>query len=142
MTFEPPQPATTPSVKVTVTVPQGSVAVATPVALVAVFAGHSSVRFAGTVITGGVVSFTVIVWTPMAALLHWSTAFQARLITLVAPHPAVTVSVNVTAVLPQASVAVATPVALVSVVAGHSSVRSAGTVSTGGMVSLNAVSYT
>ena len=36
MTFEPPQPATTPSVKVTVTVPQASVAVATPVALVAV----------------------------------------------------------------------------------------------------------
>ena len=58
-----------------------------------------------------------------------------RLITLVVPHPAVTVSVNVTAVLPQASVAVATPVTLVSVVAGHSSVRSVGTVSTGGVVS-------
>src|SRR6188472_2883535 len=119
--------------------PQASCAVAIPVPLVPVFAGHSNVRSAGTVSTGAVVSFTVMVWTPVDVLPHWSTAFQFLVITFVPPQPALTLSVKVTAAVPQASVAVAIPVALVAVLAGHSTVRSVGIVITGGMVSFTVI---
>ena len=82
-----------------------------PVRLVVVSAGHSSATSTGIVSTGAVVSFTVIVCAPVAVLLHWSTAFQVRVMTFDPPQPAVTLSMKVTVTVPQASVAVAAPVA-------------------------------
>src|SRR5215469_16198948 len=55
---------------------------ATPVALVLVSAGHSSTRSGGAVITGGVVSRTVICWTQVLALPQSSVAVQVRLMIL------------------------------------------------------------
>jgi hypothetical protein len=70
-----------------VTDPHPSVAVATPVTLVPVLdAGHSKVTFGGQVIVGGVVSTTVIVWTQLRLLPHWSVASQVREITFVPPQ--------------------------------------------------------
>jgi hypothetical protein len=60
--------------------------VATPVALVVVFAGHSSVTFGGQVIVGGVVSTTIIVCVQLRVLPHWSVASHLREITLVPPQ--------------------------------------------------------
>ena len=51
----------TSSAKLMITLPQPSVAVATPVAFVVVTAGHSRTRLVGAWITGGVVSCTVMV---------------------------------------------------------------------------------
>ena len=56
-----PQPCTELSEKVIATVPQTSVPVALPVAVGDVSSPHSTVASAGHVITGGVVSTTVIV---------------------------------------------------------------------------------
>ena len=56
MTFVPPQPVTTLSLKLTVTTPQSSCAAATPVAFVVVLAGHSRTRSGGQVIVGGLTS--------------------------------------------------------------------------------------
>jgi hypothetical protein len=61
MTFVPPQFVTITSLKVTVAVLQPSVAVALPVLLVLVFAGHSKVRLLGIINLGGIESRTVIV---------------------------------------------------------------------------------
>src|SRR5947207_2405916 len=93
--------------------PLASVAVATPVALVAVFAGYSSVRLAGSCSTGAlvavfagfsrvipdrtcipaaVVSATVMVWRPLALLPHASTAVQVRAMRRALPHKVVTTS--------------------------------------------------
>jgi hypothetical protein len=80
-------------------------------------------------------SRTLMVCAQVAALPHWSTALQVRMMVLVPPQPFVTASVNVIVTVPQASVAVATPVLLVLVSAGQSSVRLGGHVITGGVVS-------
>ena len=56
-----PQFGVTESLEVITTEPHPSVAVATPVAFVDVFAGHSSTRLAGALTFGGVVSRIVIV---------------------------------------------------------------------------------
>ena len=65
---------------------QVSVAVATPVLLVPVLAGHSKVTFVGQVIRGGVVSCTVMVCTQLARFPHASVAVQVREITLDPPQ--------------------------------------------------------
>src|SRR6266567_4440320 len=100
-----------------VTEPQPSVAVATPVTFVAVLPGHWRTRLAGSLSDGGVVSTTVMVWRALALLPHWSVAAQAREITLVSPQMLLTTSLYVTVTDPQPSCAVATPVALVVVLA-------------------------
>ena len=58
ITFVPPGPFVTESPKLTVTKPQSSCAVATPVAFVVVFAGHCNVTLVGQTKLGGFVSFT------------------------------------------------------------------------------------
>src|SRR5437773_12022627 len=100
--------------------PLASVAVATPVALVAVFAGYSSVTLAGTCNTGAVVSATVMVWRPLALLPHASTALQVRAMRRALPHKLAIPTRHSSDLDPLASVAVATPVALVAVFAGYS----------------------
>jgi hypothetical protein len=57
---------------------QASVAVAVPVAAGSVEAPQATVTLAGQVITGGVVSTTVIVWAHEAALPQESVAVQVR----------------------------------------------------------------
>src|SRR5512146_1208164 len=121
---------------------QPSWAVATPVWLVLVSAGHSSVRLAGAVIVGGVVSLTVMVWTALALLPQASVAVQVRAITSVPPQLFVTASLKVIVTELHPSCAVATPVWLVLVSAGHSSVRLAGAVMLGGLVSLTVMVWT
>ena len=71
---------------------QVSVAVATPVALVLVLAGHSRTRFGGQVIRGGVVSLTVMVCTQVARLPHASIAVQVREMMYEPPHVLLTES--------------------------------------------------
>src|SRR5882724_6546970 len=110
--------------------PLASVAVATPVALVAVFAGNSRVTLAGTCNTGAVVSTTVMVWRPLVLLPHASTAVQVRAMRRALPHKSVTTSLKVMDSDPLASEAVATPVTLVAVFAGYSRVTLAGTCNT------------
>src|SRR6266481_3256252 len=135
MIFVPPQLLLTESVNVTVTAPQPSCAAATPVLLVVVTAGHSSVKLAGRVRVGGVESRTVIVWMPFVMLPQASVAVQVRAMTLVLAQLVVTASLKLTVTAPQPSWAVAAPVLLVVVTAGHSSVKLAGKISVGGMVS-------
>src|SRR5690348_16116878 len=97
------------------TEPHPSWAVATPLALVPVLAGHSSTTFVGQVSVGGVVSCTVMVWTALVLLPHWSVAVHVLEMTLAPPQLLVTTSLKVTVTEPQPSWAVATPVALVVV---------------------------
>src|SRR5258707_9696837 len=92
ITLVPPQLFVTKSLKVTVTEPQPSCAVATPVALVVVSAGHSSTRLVGIVRVGGVRSLTVIVWSAFVLFPQASTAVQVRLMIFAAPHVLVTTS--------------------------------------------------
>ena len=75
-----------------VTALQPSCAVATPVTLVVVTAGHSSTRSEGQARFGLRVSRTVMVCTQLVLLAHWSVAVQVRAITLVAPQLLVTES--------------------------------------------------
>src|SRR6266853_4438467 len=99
-----------------------------PVALVLVLAGHSSTRLAGQVIVGGVVSRTVMVCTHLAVLPQASVAVQVRAMTLVPPQLLVTESLKLMLTELQPSRAVATPVKLVLVSAGHSSTTFVGQV--------------
>src|SRR5215471_11502253 len=114
---------------------QVSVAVATPVALVLVSAGHSSTRSGGQVMTGLVVSRTVMVWTQLARFAQASVAVQVREMTWPPPQVLLTESLKVIITTLQESVAVARPVALGEVSAGHSKVRLGGQVITGLVVS-------
>src|SRR6516162_9236440 len=98
-------------------------------------AGHSRVTSAGAVIVGGVVSWTVRVWTALAVLPQASVAVQVRVITLVPPQLSTTASLYPTLTELQPSCAVATPFLLVLMSAGHSRVTSTGAVSVGGVVS-------
>src|SRR6266536_4145885 len=116
-----------------VTVPQPSLAEATPVAFVRVSPGHWRTRLPGSVRDGGVVSRTVIVWTQALVLPQESTAVQRREITLVPPQALVTVSLKLTTTEPQLSWPAAVPVAVGAVLAPHSSVTSGGQVMVGGV---------
>ena len=75
---------------------------------------------------GGVMSRTVILWTPLTLLLHSSVAAHVREIIFVLPHRFDVVSLKVTVTVLQVSSAVATPVLLVLVSAGQSKVMSSG----------------
>jgi len=99
-----PQSGATASAKVTVGVPQLSVAVAEPVAVGEVLAPHSTVTLVGHVITGGVMSRTVMTCTQLEALPHGSAARQVREMTYVLPQPLLTESLKVIAKSPQLSV--------------------------------------
>src|SRR6266540_1567963 len=92
ITFVPPQLLLTESLKLMVTEPQPSVPVAVPVALGVVFAGHWSVKLVGAVILGGMMSRTVMVWSALRLLPHWSVAVHVRAMTLVLPQLVVTTS--------------------------------------------------
>src|SRR6266478_9231191 len=89
---------------------QLSVAVATPVLLVAVESPQANCLSGGQVITGGVPSTKVMVWKQSDELPQWSIAFQVRT-TLAMPVQLVWTgaSVNVMVTVLQASVAVAVP---------------------------------
>src|SRR6266571_3475324 len=125
-----------------VTEPQPSWAVAMPVTLVLVLAGHSRTRSGGQVIVGGVVSRTVMVWTALRLLPHWSVALQVREMILALPQLLLTESLKLTLTDPQLSWAVATPVTLVLVLAGHSSTTLLGAVIAGGVVSRTVMVWT
>ena len=71
---------------------QASVAVATPVLVVLVSAGQSNVMSIGQVITGLVVSWTVIIWSQLLLLPQASTANHVRMTWKVVPQSAVTTS--------------------------------------------------
>jgi hypothetical protein len=133
--FAPPQLLLTTSLKVTVTFPQPSCAVAIPVFRTFVFAGHSRVRFAGNVSVGGVESRTVIVWVAFVTLPQRSRAVHVRWTTFVPPQLVIVTSLNVTVAVLQPSTAVAIPVLLVLVFAGHSKVRFGGITNAGGVES-------
>src|SRR6185436_6345761 len=90
--------------------PLTSGAVATPVALVPVFAGYWRVRLGGTCKLGAVVSRTLMVWLAVLLLLHASRAVQMR-VKLYEPAqgPLVFTSTKVRVkALPHSSLAVAT----------------------------------
>jgi len=83
ITLAPPQVLLTESLKLTVTCPQPSWAVATPVVFVLVSAGQSKTRSAGQIRLGLVLSTTVIVWTQLELFPQPSVAVQVRAITFV-----------------------------------------------------------
>src|SRR5206468_3711299 len=93
------------------------------------------VRLAGAVMEGGVMSRTVMVCKAVALLPQASTAVQVREINLVAPQLLLTTSLKLIVAELHPSWAVATPVALVVVLAGHSRVRLVGAVIEGGVMS-------
>jgi hypothetical protein len=130
-----PQLLLTLSLKLTLTALQVSVAVARPVALVAVLPPHSTVTFAGALRTGGVMSRTVRVWTQLDWLPQASVARHVREMTRALPHVVTLESENVNCTALQMSLAVALPVLFVEMSAGQSSVRLAGQTITGGVVS-------
>src|SRR6185369_2536616 len=101
-------------------------AVATPVTLVRVSAGHSSRRSGGQVRLGFEVSCTVIICTQLMLLLHASVAVQVRAIIFVPLQLLLVTSLKRIMTALQASWAVAMPVAPVLVSAGHSRTRSGG----------------
>ena len=92
-------------------VPQPSVAVAVPVPAGDVSPPHSTTIPAGHVITGPVVSTTIMVCAQDEVFPHSSIAVHVLVIVSVFPQPGITVSVKDTVVVPQPSVAVAVPVA-------------------------------
>jgi hypothetical protein len=90
MTRALPQAVALESENVTTTALHKSLALARPVLLVEMFAGHSSVIFAGQkVMVGGVVSRTVMVCVQLAALPQASNAVQRRLMVYEPPQPGV-----------------------------------------------------
>src|SRR5687768_3680307 len=116
---------------------QSSVAVAVPVLLGSVEAEQSIVVSAGQLITGGVVSVTLMVCTQLEELPQASVAVQVRvMVWLPGQLPGTVLSVKVTTGAgSQLSVAVALPVLLGSVEAEQSIVVSAGQLITGAVVS-------
>src|SRR5688572_25707106 len=90
--------------------PLESVAVATPVALVPVFAGYWRVRLGGTCKLGAVLSTTLMVWLAVLLLPQASLAVQVRVMLYEpAQAPSVFTSAKVRVkVLPHSSLAVAT----------------------------------
>ena len=124
---------------------QLSVALAKPVVSVEVSSMHSKVRFAGQVMTGGVVSSTCISWTQVAVLPQSSVAIQvltSRYSWLQPSCVEKVTSLYVTAGdISQLSDEVAVPLFAGRVVSSHSIVTSDGQeVMTGGVVSSTVIS--
>ena len=130
-----PQPGCHWSLCVIVTVPHVSTAEAEPFASTLVSAGHCSVTSGGQVISGGVVSTTVMVCTQVELLPDSSVAVHVRTIVPALPQLGSHWLLCVIVTVPQVSVAVAWPVALGVVSAGHSRVTSGGQLISGGVVS-------
>src|SRR5437773_2745114 len=118
-----------------VTALQASCAVAMPVALVLRSAGHSRTRSGGQVMVGLRVWSTVMVCEHVGLLPHSSAAVQVRVSTRVAPQLVLTASLYVMVTALHPSWAVATPVTLVRVSAGHSNTASGGQMMVGFKVS-------
>ena len=114
-----------------------SVAVALPVMGGSLGVLHWTVASGGQVITGAVVSTTVMAWTHELLLPAQSVAVQVRVITMVLRQvPGAVLSVKVTiGAGSQLSVAVALPVTPGSVEVLHWTVAGAGQVITGAVVS-------
>src|SRR5262249_42887402 len=119
------------SLNVTVAALQPSTAVALPVLLVLVFAGHSKVKFGGITNEGAVESRTMIVWMPLVLFPQESMAVQVRAMTFVPAQLVVTTSLKLNETELQVSWATATPVLLVVGDVGHSSVTFGGKVRLG-----------
>ena len=120
--------------KVTVTMPQLSVAVTELVAALGTSASHWTVTADGHVTTGGVVSLTVIACVHVVELPQVSVARYVRV--MVRGHePDDTSPTNVTVTAPQLSVAVTDDVAAVGTSASHCTVTAEGHVTAGGVVS-------
>src|SRR5436190_639135 len=113
MTIAPPQMLLTESLKPRVVEPQVSVAIATPVLFVLVFAGHSRTRSVGQLKLGAVVSCTVIVWTQPLEFPQPSIALHVRKIVIEPPQPFVTASLKLIVTSLHSSCAVAMPVLFV-----------------------------
>src|SRR5262245_46625708 len=94
---------------------QVSVAVATPVTLVLVLAGHCNVTLVGQVMRGAAVSRTVIVCVLLVVLPQRSVAVHARKMIFAPPQTLLTESLYVTVTCAQTPWAAATPVLLVVV---------------------------
>src|SRR5512135_1856978 len=122
-------PAQTSLTKVTAGVPQLSVAVTRVISGAGTWVMHSKVRSAGQVITGAVVSFTVIVWAQVAVLPQLSVAMYV-LVTILGQVPAQMSLTKVTAGVPQLSVATTCVISGAGTWVMHSKVRSAGHVMT------------
>ena len=123
---------------------QLSVAAAVPVPAAAVAASHSTVTFAGQVMSGAVVSIMVMVWVQLLLLPQLSVAVQVRVM-LDAPAqlPAAMLSDKaMTGVLVQLSVALAVPVSAAAVEASHSTVTLAGQEMSGAMLSVTVIVWT
>src|SRR5687768_2175261 len=116
---------------------QLSVAVALPVTLGSLGVLHWTVASAGQLITGAVVSTTLMVWTQELLLPAQSVAVQVRVITeVLGQAPGAVLSVKViTGAGSQLSVAVALPVTLGSLGVLHWTVASGGQLITGAVVS-------
>src|SRR5688572_19174265 len=114
------------SLWVMTTLPQASLPLAVPVALGAVEPVHSTMASGTSPIVGAVVSTRVMVWRPLMLLPHASSAVQVRAMIFVPPHgSSFTTSLKrMETTPPHPSMAVAVPVELVLVAAGHSKVRS------------------
>jgi hypothetical protein len=78
---------TTSSTKVTVTLPQVSLAVTLAMSGAGTALAHLTVTLAGQVMLGGVGSVTVIVWLQLAVLLELSLAVHVRVILLLHELP-------------------------------------------------------
>ena len=85
--------------------------------------------------TGEVVSTMVTIWSALVLLPHSSVAVHVRVIVSVLPQPGTLESLDVIVTLPQVSEPVASPVAAGLVSPVHSTVASAGTTSSGAVVS-------
>jgi hypothetical protein len=122
-------------------VSQLSVAVAVPVAVELLSSSQLTVALAGQVITGAVLSVTVMAWSQVALLPQSSVAVQVRVMTLSPaqlPLAALSLSVAVT-LLSQLSVAVAAPVAVELLSPSQSTVASAGQVIAGAVLSVTVI---
>ena len=143
MTWLPAQlPGASESVEVMLATPlQSSTAVAVPVAAGSVEEVQLTVVSGGQVMTGGVVSVTVITLSQVLLLPQLSSAFQVRVMTwLPAQLPGASESVEVMLATPlQSSTAVAVPVAAGSVEEVQLTVVLAGQVMTGGVVSVTMI---
>ena len=136
------EPAATPSLAEIIGAgSQLSVAVAVPVPAAAAEASHSTVTFAGQVMTGAVRSSTVMVWVQLLLLLQSSVAVQVRVMAdSLAQEPAATLSLAATiGAGSQLSVAAAIPVPAAAVAASHSTVTFAGHVMTGAVGSTTVI---
>ena len=109
----------------------------------AVEAVHSTVTSAGQVISGPVVSSTVMICSQLLELLHSSVVVQVRVIVSLPPQPGAELSLHAMDVRsPQVSLPVALPLAPTPVSVGHSSVIDCGQAIEGAVMSMTSITWT